>query len=153
MKNLKIPISIISFLDDGLFFSQDKSLTILNSHLSYSYHIMFLLLKQFGLVIKHGKIKVLHFSRTHRAFNSPLLDLTILEGLILYLKETWKYLGFIFNRKLTFHQHINFYASKTILTIKYMKMLRNSSKRLISTQKQLLYRVCVLPIVLYGFLL
>jgi len=88
MKNLKIPISIISFLDDGLFFSQDKSLTILNFHLSYSYHIMFLLLKQFGLVIKHRKMKVFHFSRAHRVFNSPLLHLTILEDLILYPKET-----------------------------------------------------------------
>ena len=33
LKNLKIPISIISFVDDGLFISQSKSFDISNSHL------------------------------------------------------------------------------------------------------------------------
>jgi len=56
LKNLKILISIISFVDDGLFISQNKSLVFSNSYLFCSYHIMSSLLKQFSLVIKHGKI-------------------------------------------------------------------------------------------------
>jgi len=104
VKNLKIPISIISFIDNGLFISQDKPFTVSNSHLSCSYYIMFSLLKQFGLVIEHRKTEVFyfHFFRVHGVFNPPPLDLTILRDPILYFKEIWHYLGFIFDRKLTF---------------------------------------------------
>jgi len=63
----------------------------------------------------------------------------------------WKYLGFIIDRKLTFHQHIDFYANKSISTVKCMKIIGNSIQGINSFQKQLLYRSCVLPIALYGF--
>ena len=151
LKNLKIPISVIFFVDDGLFISQDKSFNISNSHLFCSYHIISSLLKQFGLVIEHGKIEVFYFSRSYGVFNPLLLDLTTLRGPILHFKITWCYLEFIFDRKLTFQQYINFYANKIILTTKCMKMLRNLLRGLIPTQKHLLYRTCILSIMLYGF--
>ena len=66
---------------------QDKFLTVLNSHSFCSYHVMFSLLKQFKLVIKYEKIEVFHFSRSHRLFNPPLLDLTLLSDPILHPKE------------------------------------------------------------------
>ena len=112
---------------------------------------MFSLLEQSSLVIEHGKTEVFHFSRAHKVFNSPTLDLSILGDPILHPKNMWCYLGFIFDRKLTFQQHINFYANKTMSTVKGMKMLRNSLRELISTQKCLLYKLCILPIVLYKF--
>ena len=126
VKNLKILISVISFVDNGLFISQNKSFTISNSHLFCGYHIISSFLNQFGLVIEHGKMEVFHFSRTYGAFNSPQLDLSILGGSILHPKETWYYLGFIFNRKLIFRKYINFYANKVISTVKCIKILRNS---------------------------
>ena len=58
-----ILISVISFINDGIFVSEDKSFNVSNPHLFYGYHIISLLLKQFGLVIEHGKIEVFHFSR------------------------------------------------------------------------------------------
>jgi len=70
---------------------------------------------------------------------------------MLYLKDTWKYLGFIFDRKLLFHQHIDYYSNKAISTVKCMKILGNLVKGLIPHQKRLFYRSCVLPIALYGF--
>jgi len=39
LKILKIPVSILSFVDNGLFVAQSKSFTILNSHLFFSYNI------------------------------------------------------------------------------------------------------------------
>jgi len=102
LKNLKIPIFTLSFVNNELFISQNKSLTILNSNIFCSYHIMTFLFEKFGLIIEHGKTKVFHFSRLYGSFNSSLLDLTILEGPILCPKTTWWYLGIIFNIKLTF---------------------------------------------------
>ena len=145
LKNLKILISIISFVDNGLFISQSKSLQIFNSHLFCSYNVMIKLLAKFGLIIKHSKTKVFHFNRPQGPFNPSSLNLSSIGGNVLQSKDMWKYLGFIFNRKLSFHYHINFYSNKTMYMVKCIKILRNSN------QKYLLYRSCIFPIVLYGF--
>jgi len=74
LKNLKIPIFIISFVDDGLFISQSKSFDISNSCLYCSYSILTNLLKKFGLVVEHSKTEIFHFNRSHSIFNPPPLD-------------------------------------------------------------------------------
>jgi len=102
LKNLKIPISMLSFVDDGLIIAQNKSILSSNSQLFCSYNILSNLLTDFGLVIEYGKTESFHFNRSHEAFNPPPLDLTPLRGPILYPKDFWKYLGFFFDRKLTF---------------------------------------------------
>ena len=86
-------------------------------------------------------------------FNPPPLNLSSIGGPSLLPKETWRYLGFIFNHKLTFRSHINFYSNKAISTIKCMKLLSSLTRDINPLQKRRLYRYCVLPIVLYGFLL
>jgi len=78
LKNLKIPVSVLSFVDDGLFVVQSKSLTILNSFLFYSYNIISSLLEKFSLILEYEKTEVFHFSRLCRVFNPPppnLLDI------------------------------------------------------------------------------
>ena len=102
LKNLKIPISMLSFVNNGLFIIQSKSFSFLNSLLFCSYNITSILLWKFGLTLEHSKTKVFHFSRLHGTFNPPPLDFSVLGAPILYSKEVWKYLGFIFDRKLTF---------------------------------------------------
>jgi len=97
LKNLNIPISILSFVDDSLFIAQNKSFDISNSHLFCSYNILSKLLDSFGLVIEHSKTEIFHFSRSQGVFNSPPLDLSPLGGPILRSKDSWKYLGFIFD--------------------------------------------------------
>ena len=151
LKNLKIPISIISFVDDGLFISQDKSFDISNSHLFCSYNVITNLLDKFGLIVEHSKTEVFHFSRSHGPFNPPPLDLLPLGRPILSPKNFWKYLEFIFDRKLTFHQHIDFYSNRTLSSVKCMKLLGNSSHSISPLQKCLLYRYCILLIALYSF--
>jgi len=122
-----------------------------NSNLFCSYHVILSLLEKFGLIMEYGKTKVFHFSRLHRAFKLLSLDLTLLGGSILQLMNTWHYFRFIFDWKLIFRQHIDFYTNKTISTIKCMKMFGNSLRGLISNQKRPLYRSCILLIALYSF--
>ena len=124
---------------------------VLNANLYCSYNIILSLLMKFGLIMEYGKTEVFHFSRLYRVFNSPSLDLMLLRGYFLCSKSIWQYLGFIFDWKLFFWQHIDFYVNKAISIVKYMKMLGNSSKGLIPMQKRWLYRCCILPIALYGF--
>jgi len=103
LKNLKIPIFTLLFVDDGLIITQNKSLNTSNSHLFCSYNVLSKLLDSFGLIIEHMKTEIFYFNRSHGIFNPPLLDLTPIGGPILHPKNTWKYLGFIFDRKLLFH--------------------------------------------------
>ena len=107
LKYLKIPISILFFVDNGLFISQHKSILVLNANLYCSYNIISILLTKSGLIIKHGKTEVFHFSRVYRVFNPPHLDLISLGGSVLLPKTIWQYLGFFFNQKLFFQYHIN----------------------------------------------
>ena len=151
LKILKIPIFIISFVDDGLFISQNKSISHSNTNLFCSYNVISSLLTKCGLVVEHGKTNIFYFSRSHRAFNPSPLNSSALEGPILLPKNTWRYLGFIFDQKLTFRSHIDFYANKTISIVKCMKLLGNSSRDINLLQKRRLYRCCTLPIALYRF--
>jgi len=80
VKNLKIPVFFLSFIDDGLLISQEKSFEKTNLFLFCSYNIVSSLLDQFGLAIEHKKTKVFYFSRSHRDFNLSLLDLSSIRG-------------------------------------------------------------------------
>ena len=144
-------ISTLSFVDDGLLITQSKSFHLSNACLFSSYNVALILLSKFGLQVEHSKTEVFHFSRSHSAFNPPPLDLSSIGGPLLVPKDTWKYLGFIFDRKLCFHKHINYYANKAISMVKCMKILGNSTRGLNPQQKRLLYRSCALPIALYSF--
>ena len=93
-----------------------------------SYNVMSSLLSKFGLIIEHGKTDVFHFSRAHGVFNPPPLNLSSIRDPLLLPKDTWRYLGFIFDYKLTFRNHIDFYSNKAIFTIKCMKLLGNSTR-------------------------
>jgi len=77
---LNIPIFLISFVDDSLFISQNKSIDVSNSQLFYSYNVLSGLLDKFGLNIKHSKTEMFHFNRSHGMFNPPSLDLSPLGG-------------------------------------------------------------------------
>ena len=60
---IPIPISFLSFVDDGLFISQKKNSLKSNTNLFSSYNIISLIFNQFRLEIKHNKSKIFHFSR------------------------------------------------------------------------------------------
>jgi len=112
---------------------------------------MIKLLDKFGLAVEYSKTEVFYFNRLHGFFDPSSFDLSSIGGPVLVPKNSWKYLGFIFDRKLSFHQHIDYYSNKAISTVKCMKILGNSSHSIIPTQKCPLYRCYILLITLYSF--
>ena len=116
-----------------------------------TYNVITKLLNKFGLIVEHSKTEVFYFNRLHSFFDLSSLNLLPIRGSILTSKSLQKYLGFIFDRKLSFHQHISYYSNRAISMVKYMKILGNSSCSIISIQKYLLYRYYIFPIALYSF--
>ena len=151
LKILKISISILSFINNRLHIIQSKSFHLSNSLLFYSYNVMSNLLSKFGLIVEYLKTEVFYFTRLQDSFSPLLLDLSSISSPILCPKDFWRYLSFIFNKNLLFHQYINFYSNKAISTFKCMKILGNSVQNLNPCQKHLLYRSCVLLITFYRF--
>jgi len=100
--NFNISILFHSFVGDGLLISQEKSFEKTNALLYCSYNIILLLLNQFSLIIEYGKSEVFYFSRSHGIFNPSSLNLSLLGDPILCPKDIWRYLSFIFDRKLSF---------------------------------------------------
>jgi len=96
VKSLKIPVSFLSFVDDGFLISQEKSFEKTNLFLFCNYNIISFLLDQFGLAIEHKKTEVFYFSRSYRDFNPPPLDLLSIGGLTLTSKNYIVIIGFYF---------------------------------------------------------
>jgi len=122
--NKEIPTDILSFVDDGLLISQEKSYSLSNSFLLCSYNIISKILIDTGLVMEHNKTELFHFTRARHPPN-PSIDLTTVGGSMITPKPIWRYLGFFFDRKLNYHTH--FYATKCLSTLSAIKMLGNSS--------------------------
>jgi len=74
LKTLKenIPTDILSFVDDGLLISQEKSYSLSSSFLLCSYNIMSKILINAGLIMEHSKTKLFHFTRARHP-PTPLL--------------------------------------------------------------------------------
>ena len=142
-----IQISTLFFVDNRLLISQEKNS---NTSLFCGYNIISSLFTQFDLIIEHKKSDIFHFLKlTNNNYFLPLY-FHLLEGFFLYSKDTWRYLSFFFNKKLSFQHYVHHYANKILLTIKGMKILGNSNRELSLIYKRLLYRTCILPIVLYS---
>ena len=152
IKNLKenIPIDILSFVDNSLLISQEKSYSLSFSFLLCSYNIMSKILLDTGLIIEHSKTKLFYFTRAWHPLN-PSINLSSIGSPIISPKPILYYLGFYFNHKLNFYYHMHFYATKCLSTLNAIKILGNSSCGLLPIQKHFLYKMCVLFIVLYGF--
>jgi len=131
---LNLGSSILSFVDDSLLVSQRKMYNKTLPELTSSYRVVTDLLVSFGLVMEHDKSEIFHFSRAHNDSN-PELDLSAIGVSTLKPKAYWRYLGFYFDRCLSFKEHVRFYSTKALSTVKAMGMLDNSTRGLLPLQK------------------
>jgi len=120
--------------------------------LTAAYGVIYCLLMALGLVLEHDKSEVYHFSWV-RGESHPPIDL----GFAPYTRDTplgpklyWHYLGSYFDHTLSFREHIQYYSTKAMMTVRALGMLGNSSRGVSVVHKYLLYRTCVVPMAMYG---
>ncbi|KAJ2911570.1 hypothetical protein MD484_g8847, partial [Candolleomyces efflorescens] len=144
--------TLISYVDDGDIIVQSESIDTNCVMLRHAYEIVFALMTGSGLALEHDKTELFHFTRARSGFDTPIdLGYAPYTGENLLKPKTyWRYLGFWFDRKLTFHEHVRFYATKALTTVMAMRMLGNSTRGLSPRNKRILYRACVVPIATYG---
>ncbi|RXW14339.1 hypothetical protein EST38_g11512 [Candolleomyces aberdarensis] len=152
MKGAGLGCTLISYVDDGDIIVQSPEISTNCTMLYHAYGIVFDLFTRSGLALEHDKTELFHFTRARTGFDRPL-DL----GYAPYMGDTplrpktyWRYLGFYFDRKLTFKEHVRYYTTKALTTVTAMRMLGNSTRGLSPRNKRILYRACVVPIATYG---
>ncbi|KAJ3500247.1 hypothetical protein NMY22_g19319 [Coprinellus aureogranulatus] len=94
-----------------------------------------------GLVLGHNKSEVFHFTRACTSADRPInLGFAPHTGATpLRPKTFWCYLGFYFDQRLTFVEHIWYYSTKALTTVMVMRMLGNSTRGLSPKNKHILY--------------
>ncbi|PPQ94129.1 hypothetical protein CVT25_007914 [Psilocybe cyanescens] len=99
---------LLSYVDNGTLVVQLKSLLDNCEALKQAYSVIFDLFKKFGLTLEHDKSEVFHFDQSHSKDNPPVdLGYAPHTGATPFKpKLYWQYLGFYFDRKLTFTEHI-----------------------------------------------
>jgi len=80
--------NILSFMDNGLLISQEKSYSLSSFFLLYSYNIMSKILINAGLIMEHSKTELFHFMRARHPSN-PSIDLSLIGGSVIFLKPIW----------------------------------------------------------------
>ncbi|CAA7270890.1 unnamed protein product [Cyclocybe aegerita] len=123
IKAAPLNMTLLSFVDDGTILAQSKQLDDNNVGL-------------------HAYNPSLDLGYAPHTGATPLKP-----------KTYWRYLGFYFDRRLTFHENVHYYATKAFTTVQAMRMLGNSTRGLSPKQRRLLYRSCVVPIATYGYCL
>lgn len=107
-----------------------------------------------GLTMEHTKTEFFNFDNGRSITAPQSIDLGYAPyrgSTPLLAKQYWRYLGFFFDRKLTFKEHIRRYTNKGLSAANALRSLGNSVWGMTPEHRRLLYRVCVLPIATYGF--
>src|SRR6185369_9226623 len=139
-------VTLSSFIDDGLLRVQDKNTAINVTHLQMAWGTLREILETLGLEASEGKFECKHFHLDR--FRDKDRDVRIGE-VVVTTSEYWRYLGFYFDRRLRFEEHIRRYCNKAFSSIP--KALGNSARGLLVSHKRQLYTACVLPIATYGY--
>ncbi|RXW12052.1 hypothetical protein EST38_g13802 [Candolleomyces aberdarensis] len=142
LRSVGLACTLISYVDDGDIIVQSPEIDTNCVMLRHAYGIVFDLFTGSGLAFEHDKTELFHFTRARTGFDRSL-DL----GYAPYTgdnplkpKTFWRYLGFYFDRKLTFKEHARYYTTKALTTVMEMRMLGNSTRGLSPRNKRILYR-------------
>jgi len=145
-------VQLLSYVDNGTILTQSTHLAQNLPKLTAAYGVIFRLLTALGLILEHDKSEVFHFSKS-RGESHPPIDL----GFAPYMGDTplgpklyWRYLGFYFDHALTFREHVWYYSTKALTTVKALGMLGNSNRGVSALHKCLFYRMCVVLVAMYG---
>ncbi|TFY70206.1 hypothetical protein EVG20_g2792 [Dentipellis fragilis] len=117
------------------------------------YATLHALFRAAGFLLEDDKLELMHFPLPRTETTFPPFRWQPIPGgpTRIYLPNTiWRYLGFYFDRFLTFRHHIKYYATRALSTVRSYPLLGNANRGLSPLHKRQLYISCVLPLLTYG---
>lgn len=105
--------------------------------------------RKWKIKVNHEKTQAIIFPFNNSPKRIPSLHLEI-EGVTVNVKDNIKYLGLIIDKKLNFKLHINYVCEKAIKCGRALFPLLNRRSCLNNTNKLLLYKMCILPLMSYA---
>ena len=148
--------SLGMYIDDGAIFACSKDWPTVEETLSNGYHTCITWLTNMGLNAEPDKTKLIYFRRhgEHTGHEPPPYIHLSLPSLNTYYRvsysNTLRYLGFFFNHKLDWKQHVEVMCNQTHATLKALQILGNSICRLDHARWRLAYNAICLPALTYG---
>lgn len=154
IKNLftesNIDIKFAIYADDIVLFCSGKEIETLKVKMQRNIDKLFKSAHKFGFKFSESKTKAMLFTRRRKNIYEPKLMLGKNE--IIYTKEQ-KFLGMIFDNKLSWNKHITHTKAKATQNLNLIKMLRNNKY---GSDRKMLIRIfnsVVLPVIDYGCIL
>lgn len=106
-------------------------------------------LKKWKVKINHNKTQAIIFPFNKSPKRNPTQLLTI-DGSVIPLKNSVRYLGITLDKKLNFKEHITDIADKALKCGRALYPLTNKRSLLSNNNKIRLYNMCIRPIMSYG---
>ncbi|KAJ3502935.1 hypothetical protein NMY22_g18421 [Coprinellus aureogranulatus] len=113
IKEVGLGTTLITFVDDGTIAAQTDSIEMNCRMLYHAYAFVHALFTAAGLVLEHDKSEAFYFTRARSGADRPInLGFAPHTGATpLRPKKFWRYLGFYFDQRLTFAEHIRYYST------------------------------------------
>lgn len=137
------------YADDTALITSGKVSNAITKNLGKSLSFAKKYFDKWKIRINDTKTQAIIFPFNKSPKRIPSINLTI-QGTIIPLQDSIKYLGVILDKKLTFKHHIQQTCIKAIRCGRALFPLLNRKSSLNVKNKILLYRMCIRPIMTYG---
>jgi len=140
------------YVDDGKLTVSSHSLDTNNYVLAKAYQLVDQWLHSAGLSPDKDKRELMHYTQRRRDKTSPHINLTNCDGTIstILVGSTIRWLEVHFDCKLLYNYHVTKMAAKAENAVACISMLANTIQGLSHYHLCLLYRTCILPIIIYA---
>ena len=149
--SLSYPVSLISYIDDVGFLAISDSLGENVITLKSTLQTVQSLFTSIGMKIDPDKCDLMHFSNQRGDNSSPSLTSSV-NGLDVTITppKFIRWLGFYFNRKLTFNDHTKIMCARASNVVSGLSCLGNTIVGMTPQHLRLLFKMCVVPVMTYG---
>ena len=148
--------SLGMYINDSAIFACSKDWPTVEETLRKGYHTCITWLTNAGLNAEPDKTELIYFTRhgEHAGHEPPPYIHLPLPSLNTYYRvlcsNTLRYLGFFFDHKLDWKQHVEVMCNRTHATLKALQILGNSICGLDHARWRLAYNAICLPVLTYG---
>ena len=144
-------VSILCYVDDGMLYVSSHSLETNTQLLEAAYVRADQWLRSAGLAPDMDKRELMHYTRAA----SPALPPIVLREragnlTTIHPRETVRWLGVHFDRKLSFNHHVGVLAGRAATAAGRLSMLANTVRGLTQINVRKLFNSCVKPILTYA---